>query len=89
VVVGGGLGFAQTGDPNVPLSQSGFGSKHNVGTVAAAGLGFDYFLEHNIALNVETRDTFLFDADVSLNGRPMKLDASFVSFTGGLRIFFR
>ena len=55
----------------------------------AAGVGFDYFLEHNIALNVETRDTFLFDADVSLNGRPMKLDASFVSFSGGLRIFFR
>ncbi|MGB8275335.1 MAG: outer membrane beta-barrel protein [Alphaproteobacteria bacterium] len=89
VVVGGGLGFAQNGDPDMPLSQSGFTSQHNVKPVAAAGVGFDYFVEHNIALNMEVRDTFLFGADVGLNGQPMQLDLSFLSMTGGLRIFFK
>lgn len=88
VVLGGGLGFGETGDPDMPLIQSGFSSRQNQTPVAATGVGFDYFIDHNVALNLETRDTFLFTNKIGLNGQPMSLNSSFISFTGGLRFFF-
>ena len=41
-----------------------------------------------MALTFEIRDTFAFETDVTLNGQPLMLDLGYVSFTGGLRIFF-
>ena len=89
MVLGGGAGWAETGDPDVPLTQSGFNSPQQHTFVGAAGVGLDYFVQNNVAFTAEIRDTFGFETDVKLNGTPMKLDPSFVSFTGGIRIFFR
>jgi len=88
LIFGGGAGWAETGDRDVPKSEINFVSSQQKTFVGAAGVGLDYFLQDNVALNFEIRDTFGFQTDVSLNGVPLKLDPSFVSFTGGIRVFF-
>jgi len=88
VILGGGLGWAETGDRNEPLTVSGFSSPQQHSFVGAAGVGFDYFVQDDVALTVETRDTFNFQTDVELNGKPLVLDPSFVSLTAGIRLFF-
>jgi outer membrane protein W len=88
VIFGGGAGWSETGDRDVPQTQFDFTSSQQKHFVGAAGVGVDYFLQDNVALTFETRDTFGFKTDIAVNGVPGKLDPSFVSFTGGLRIFF-
>lgn len=87
-VLGGGLGWAETGDRNEPLTVSGFQSAQQHTFVGAAGVGVDYFVQDDVALTLEARDTFRFQTDVSLNGTPLKLDPSFLSLTAGIRLFF-
>lgn len=88
LVLGGGLGWAETGDRNEPLSVSGFNSAQQHTFVGAAGVGVDYFVQDDVALTLETRSTFNFQTDVTYKGVPLKLDPSFMSFTGGIRLFF-
>lgn len=88
VVLGGGAGMSEEGDNDVPQTQSGFNGSRQTTLVGAFGGGFDYFVQNNVALTFEVRDTFSFDTDVTLNGTPLMLDLGYVSFTGGLRIFF-
>ena len=88
IVLGGGAGMSEEGDNDVPQSQSGFNGSRQTTLVGAAGAGFDYFVQDNVALTFEIRDTFSFDTDVTLNGTPVTLDLGYVSFTGGLRVFF-
>lgn len=88
VVLGGGAGMSEEGDNDIPQTQSGFNGSRQTTLVGAAGAGFDYFVQDNVALTFEIRDTFSFETDVTLNGTPLMLDLGYVSFTGGLRIFF-
>lgn len=88
VIFGGGLGWAETGDRNEPLSISGFESAQQHTFVGAAGVGVDYFVQDDVALTLETRSTFNFQTDVTYKGVPLKLDPSYISFTGGIRLFF-
>lgn len=88
LLLGGGLGWAETGDRDFPESQFNFHSAQQSTFVGAAGVGVDYFIQDDLALTLETRSTFNFETDVTYNGVPLKLDPSFVSFTGGIRLFF-
>jgi len=88
VIFGGGAGWAETGDRDVPQSEINLTSSQQTHFVGAAGIGVDYFLQDNVALTFETRDTFGFETNVQLNGVPLKLNPSFISFTGGIRVFF-
>ncbi len=88
VIFGGGAGWAETGDRDETLSVSGFNSAQQHSFVGAAGAGLDYFVQDDLAFTVEARDTFNFQTDVQLNGRPLKLDPTFVSLTAGIRLFF-
>lgn len=60
----------------------------NVDTVFGAHVrgGFDYFLDRNLAFNVDFKVTGGFEADVDGGG---KFDPSSVSAMGGFRYFFR
>lgn len=87
-VFGGGAGMSEEGDDDIPQTQSGFNGSRQTTLVGAFGGGFDYFVQDNVALTFEIRDTFNFDTDVTLNAMPVTLDLGYVSFTGGLRIFF-
>ncbi len=87
-VLGGGAGMSEEGDNDIPQSQSGFNGSRQTTLVGAAGAGFDYFVQDNVALAFEIRDTFSFETDVTLNGMPLMLDLGYVSFTGGVRVFF-
>lgn len=88
VVFGGGAGWAETGDRDVPQTQFNFTSSQQKHLVGAAGIGIDYFLQDNVAITFETRDTFGFKTDAKVNGVPGQLDASFISLSTGFRIFF-
>lgn len=88
VIFGGGLGWAETGDRDLPESQFNFHSAQQHTFVGAAGVGVDYFVQDDVALTFETRSTFNFQTDATYNGVPLKLDPSFMSFTGGIRLFF-
>lgn len=88
VLLGGGLGWAETGDRNEPLSVSQFESAQQHSLVGAAGVGLDYFVQDDLAFTVEARDTFGFQTDVTYRGKSLKLDPSFVSTTAGIRLFF-
>lgn len=88
VVLGGGAGMSEEGDNDIPQTQSGFNGSRQTTLVGAAGAGFDYFVQNNVALTFEVRDTFSFETDVMLNGMPLMLDLGYVSFTGGVRVFF-
>jgi hypothetical protein len=56
--------------------------------VGTAGVGLDYFVQGDVAITVEVRDTFNFSTDMTLNGQPLKLHPDFIWFSGGFRIFF-
>ena len=73
---------------DMPQTQSGFNGQRETKLVGAAGAGFDYFIQDNVALTFEVRDTFGMSADVTLNNMPVTLNFDYVSLTGGLRIFF-
>ena len=88
VVLGGGLGMSEEGDDDIPQTQSGFNGSRQTTFVGSAGAGFDYFVQDNVALTFEIRDTFGLNADVTFMGAPATLNLDYVSFTGGLRIFF-
>ena len=88
VVAGGGLGFGEFGDADLPTAFSGFTGSQESTFVAAAGAGFDYFVEDNVAVGVELRHTFLFDTDFTAGGQPAQLHPDLVSITTGFRIFF-
>jgi len=88
LVLGGGLGMSEEGDDDIPQTQSGFNGSRHTSFVGAAGGGFDYFVQDDVALTFEVRDTFGFSTDVTFMGMPATLDLGYVSFTGGLRIFF-
>jgi opacity protein-like surface antigen len=87
--LGAGLGWAEKGDPDIPETVSGFHSPQQTTFVGAAAVGVDYFVQDDVALTLEARDTFNFATDVSLNGVPLKLHPDFVSFSAGIRVFFQ
>lgn len=88
VVFGPGFGFAQEGDLDKPRTISGFNADSEWSAVAAVGIGFDYYVEQNVAIGFEVRNTTLFDVDMDFGGRRRSLTMDYVSVSGGLRVFF-
>lgn len=88
LVAGGGLGWSQVNDRNVVLSAFDLAGETQASPVATLGVGLDYFLSHNIALNIEAKHTFFFERDIRVQGAKANLDLSYFGLSGGLRVFF-
>ncbi|ADJ27239.1 outer membrane beta-barrel protein [Nitrosococcus watsonii] len=88
ILAGPGLGFAEIGDPDQPLSVTGLGGGQDNSIVAIFGAGVDYFVGYNIALNLEVKRAAFFNTQVKINGQSETLSPEFVSLTAGIRVFF-
>ncbi len=88
-IAGVGLGIGETNDRNVaklgfPLTGGGMKTSF-VGTF---GVGFDYFIRHNIALGAEVKHLFLFNTDIAVGGAPQRLHLDALYWSLGLRVYF-
>ena len=87
-VAGGGLGFTEFNDRRQPVGQNGVNSGFDTSFVAAAGLGMEYFVAKNIAIGIQAKHIFMFDADITVNNQPAALQLDPLFLTLGLRAFF-
>lgn len=87
-VAGGGFGFTEFNDRRQPVGQDGVNGGFDTSYVAAAGLGMEYFVAENIAIGIEAKHIFLFDADITVNSQPAELRLDPLFLTLGLRAFF-
>jgi opacity protein-like surface antigen len=88
LVAGGGVGLGEGGDLDQPIAVTGFIADQESSVVGVVGSGVEYFLESNVALSFEVKYTASFDTRIRLNREEVFLSPEFVSFSGGLRIFF-
>lgn len=88
-VIGTGLGFGQINDRIVTASSSDLtGDTNTTNVVGAFGVGADYFLAENIALNGEVKYVTPFPADIAVNGSPADLNLDPLFFSMGLKVMF-
>lgn len=88
LLAGAGVGCGEMGDRDAPVEQTGFTGWQDCGPVGALGAGFDYFLEDNVALNLEAKYVAPLETDIRLNGRSRQLNLDHLSWSAGLRVFF-
>jgi hypothetical protein len=87
--VGGvGVGIAEFGDQTPEAATITTGHAQSVSVVGTAGVGLDYFVINNVALNLETKYRIFPSAMLEVNGVPHTINLNGVLLSGGLRIFF-
>ena len=85
---GVGVGLAEFGD-QTPESQSATtGHSQTVSVVGTAGVGLDYFVINNVAINVEAKYRIFPSAMLDINGVPYTINLNGLLLSAGLRIFF-
>jgi opacity protein-like surface antigen len=85
---GVGIGLAEFGDQTPEAQTVAIGHTQGVSVVGTAGIGLDYFVINNVAVNVETKYRIFPSAMIEVNGIPHTIDLSGVLISAGLRIFF-
>ena len=88
LLAGGGVGFGEAGDADIPSDMSGFRAKPDTSAVATVGAGFDYFFADNLAVGLEAKHSFLFRTKATQNDKPVTLHPDLVQLSAGLRVFF-
>jgi opacity protein-like surface antigen len=88
LLAGGGVGFGEAGDADIPSDVTGFRAKPDTSPVATVGGGFDYFFADNLAVGIEAKHSFLFRTKATQNGTPVTLHPDLVQLSAGLRVFF-
>ena len=87
--VGGvGVGIAEFGDQTPEAQSATIGHSQSMSIVGTAGIGLDYFVMSNVAINLETKYRIFPSAMVEVNGVPYTVNLSGMLISGGLRIFF-
>ena len=87
--VGGvGVGVAEFGDQTPEAQSITTGHSQSVSVVGTAGVGLDYFVINNVAVNVETKYRIFPSAMLEINGVPHSINLSGVLISAGVRIFF-
>ena len=88
-VLGGvGVGIAEFGDQTPEAQAATTGHAQSVSVVGTAGVGLDYLVLNNVAINVETKYRIFPSAMLEINGVPYTINLSGVLISAGLRIFF-
>jgi opacity protein-like surface antigen len=87
--VGGvGVGIAEFGDQTPEAQSATIGHSQTMSVVGTAGVGLDYFLLNNVAINLETKYRIFPSATLEINGIPYTVNLSGVLISAGLRVFF-
>lgn len=87
--VGGvGVGIAEFGDQTPEAATATTGHSQSMSVVGTAGVGVDYFVVNNVAINVETKYRIFPSATLDINGVPYTINLNGVLISAGLRIFF-
>lgn len=86
-IAGAGLGLGEFNDRNPLNAGIQFGGSRDTSFVAAAGLGFEYFVAPNIALGVEAKHIFGFKTDISFGGQAREFDLDNTLVSAGMRLF--
>jgi opacity protein-like surface antigen len=87
--VGGvGVGIAEFGDQTPEAQTATTGHSQTVSVVGTAGVGLDYFVINNVAINVEAKYRIFPSAMLDINGVPYTINLNGVLLSAGLRIFF-
>jgi opacity protein-like surface antigen len=88
LLLGGGIGFGELNDRRVRADVSGISGNRTTTFVGSLGVGLEYFVADNIALGVEAKHLFLYDSEITVDGRPTKLQIDPIFASLGLRIYF-
>lgn len=87
--VGGvGIGLAEFGDQTPESQTATTGHSQSMSVVGAVGMGLDYFVINNVAINLESKYRIFPSAMLEVNGVPYTINLNGVLITAGLRIFF-
>ena len=85
---GVGVGIAEFGDQTPEAQHAVIGKSQAVSVVGAIGVGLDYFVLNNVAINVETKYRKFPSTTLDIDGVPHAINVSGVLVSGGVRIFF-
>lgn len=86
-VLGGvGVGFGGFNDRNAAHDDIQIGASDNTTMITTLGVGLEYYFYNNLAVGIEAKRITGFDADITYNGQPYKIDMNQTFLTGGLRI---
>jgi len=88
VVAGGGLGVMEVNDRRQPFASYPLNHDAETAVIGSVGAGLEYFLEDNIAVDVEARHLFGLERDLQIGNTTSTLDTDTVLVTAGLRILF-
>jgi opacity protein-like surface antigen len=87
--VGGvGVGIAEFGDQTPEAAAATTGHAQSLSVVGTAGVGLDYLVVNNVAINVETKYRIFPSAMLEINGVPYTINLSGVLVSAGVRMFF-
>jgi opacity protein-like surface antigen len=89
LLAGGGVGFGEAGDADLPSDISGFRAKPDTSPIATIGAGFDYFFADNLAVGIEAKHSFFFETKATMNGAPVTLHPDLAQLSASLRVLFR
>jgi opacity protein-like surface antigen len=87
-LAGVGIGLAEFGDQTPEAQSATTGHSQTVSVVGTAGVGLDYFVINNVAINVEAKYRIFPSAMLEINGVPYTINLSGVLLSAGLRIYF-
>jgi opacity protein-like surface antigen len=86
-LLGIGVGFAEFKDRK-PHGAGMDIHANDFAPIGGLGVGFDYFVAHNIAIGLETKYIYSRDHEFKLNGRTQNVNLDSIFTSAGVRIFF-
>ena len=86
-VAGVGFGVGEFGDQTPESETAKIGHSQSLAAVGAIGIGLDYFVINNVALNLETKYRIFPSATLDVDNVPHTINLNGVLISGGLRIF--
>lgn len=88
VLLGGGIGMAEVNKRRIPVQDFPLSGGMSTSPVGAVGIGFDYFLTHNIAVGIEAKHIVPFRPEIKVAGQTSKVELDPVFLTAGVRLLF-
>lgn len=88
LLLGGGIGMAEVNKRQISVSQFPLQGGTDTVPVGAVGVGFDYFIAHNMSVGLEGKHIVPFRPEISVGGQTSKVELDPVYVTIGVRLYF-
>lgn len=88
LLLGGGIGMAEVNKRDIPVSQFPLQGGTDTVPVGAFGVGFDYFIAHNMSVGIEGKQIYPFRPEINVGGQTSKVELDPVYVTIGVRLYF-